>query len=117
MCLLELACCPAATDDLDSKRYECWARSQVKYVLGDGTGSSFVTGSGNNPPTHSHHRGSSCPVNGTCGFDVFNDPSPNPNTLFGALVGGELRSCAVLLALKHRDIVQVPLGVCQGQER
>lgn len=78
----------AATDDLDSKRYECWARSQIKYVLGDGTGSSFVTGSGNNPPTHSHHRGSSCPVNGTCGFDIFNDPSPNPNTLFGALVGG-----------------------------
>ncbi len=46
---------------------------------------SFVVGFGNNPPTQPHHRGSSCPRTGVC-YHAVN--RPNPNVLYGALVGG-----------------------------
>lgn len=70
----------------------------MKYILGD-SGRSFVVGFGNNPPSHAHHRGSSCPKglekaptgsnNPVCDYNNFNLPDPNPNVLYGALVGGK----------------------------
>ncbi len=78
-------------------RYSCWARSQIKYILGD-CGRSYVVGFGNNPPTHAHHRGASCPLETgglgsnvpTCDYSDFNLASSDPNILYGALVGGAL---------------------------
>ena len=82
----------AATDTLNSNRYECWARSQMKYVLGsDGVGHSFVVGFGVTPPVQCHHRAASCPdAPATCTFDNFNADTANPQVLYGAMVGGEL---------------------------
>ncbi len=81
----------AATDTLNSNRYECWARSQMKYVLGsDGVGHSFVVGFGVTPPVQCHHRAASCPDEpATCTFDNFNADTPNPQVLYGAMVGGD----------------------------
>jgi len=68
--------------------YECWALLQVRYMLGDG-GRSYVTGYGKNPPTHVHHRGSTCPdAPATCNWDTFRSQVPNRHTLVGGLVGG-----------------------------
>jgi len=50
---------------------------------------SFVIGFGNNYPTHPHHRSSSCPdAPATCDWNNYNSPNPNPQLLYGALVGG-----------------------------
>jgi endoglucanase len=64
-------------------------------MLGD-SGRSFVVGFGNNPPTHIHHRGASCPIengagsgNPSCDYTNYALQTPNPNILYGALVGGE----------------------------
>ena len=66
-----------------------------RYMLGD-SGRSYVVGFGNNPPAHAHHRGASCPIeNGLgsndppCDYGNYALPTPNPNTLYGALVGGD----------------------------
>jgi hypothetical protein len=57
-------------------------------MLGD-WGRSFVVGFGNNPPSREHHRGASCPdPPAACGWGVFDSPDPNPQVLYGALVGG-----------------------------
>ena len=81
----------AATDTLNSNRYECWARSQMKYTLGsDGVGHSFVVGFGVTPPVQCHHRAASCPDEpATCTFDNFNADTANPQVLYGAMVGGD----------------------------
>jgi len=55
--------------------------------LGD-AGRSYVVGFGNNPPQRPHHKSSSCPPTGQCGWNDFNSPNPNPHILYGALVGG-----------------------------
>jgi len=57
--------------------------------LGD-TGRSFVVGVGVNPPTHCHHKASSCPLDPkqVCDWTAFNSKEPNPHVLTGALVGG-----------------------------
>ncbi|XP_077994718.1 uncharacterized protein LOC144448371 [Glandiceps talaboti] len=70
--------------------YRPWAIDQMGYILGD-TGRSFVCGYGVNPPQNPHHRGSSCmPAPARCGWGQrgHNSPNPNPNILYGALVGG-----------------------------
>lgn len=65
-----------------------YAKRQLDYALGS-AGRSFVVGFGTNPPTHAHHRGASCPdAPAACGWDQFNTPNPNPQVLYGALVGG-----------------------------
>nr|BAH22180.1 beta-1,4-endoglucanase [Metaphire hilgendorfi] len=65
-----------------------FARSQIHYMLGD-TGKSFVVGFGNNPPQQPHHRSSSCPDQpNPCDWDEYNNPGPNYQILYGALVGG-----------------------------
>lgn len=68
---------------------DCTVKQQLGYILGD-TGRSFVVGYGDNPPTQPHHRASSCPspITSECAWDAFNSLAPNPQTLYGALVGG-----------------------------
>ncbi|XP_070534197.1 endoglucanase E-4-like [Ptychodera flava] len=76
------------TSDADkAARYE-WAKHQIHFILGD-AGHSFMVGFGENPPTHPHHRGSTCPVDGPCNWKTFRDlVTPNANELTGAVVGG-----------------------------
>jgi len=65
-----------------------FARSQIHYMLGD-TGRSFVCGFGVNPPQRPHHASSSCPDRpASCSWNDFGNPGPNPQILYGALVGG-----------------------------
>lgn len=67
---------------------DCAVKKQLGYILGN-TGRSFVVGYGTNPPQRPHHRASSCPPLGVqCTWDYFNNPGPNPHTLYGAVVGG-----------------------------
>lgn len=80
----------AACESDNSKQSQAveWATSQVNYALGS-SGRSYVVGFGDNPPTHEHHRGASCPDEpAPCGWDQYNTPNPNPQVLYGALVGG-----------------------------
>ena len=77
----------AAKQGILTNEGRAFAESQIHYALGD-SGHSFVCGFGVNPPQRPHHSGSSCPVNGPCGWGTFHDPAPNPNILTGALVGG-----------------------------
>ncbi|CAL5226752.1 g9605 [Coccomyxa viridis] len=84
-----------STDPTMSHRYSCWARSQMKYILGD-SGRSYVVGFGNDPPTHAHHRGASCPPETgglgsnvpTCDYSDFSVATADPNIIYGALLGG-----------------------------
>ncbi|XP_042884863.1 endoglucanase E-4-like [Penaeus japonicus] len=65
------------------------AQSQVDCLLGS-TGRSFVVGFGTNPPQRPHHRASVLPNPPASCSDGWaqNNPGPNPQVLFGALVGG-----------------------------
>ena len=76
-----------ATKPALSQTYHDFAVSQVHYALGD-AGRSYVVGFGSNYPKQAHHRGASCPVAGTCGWNDFNANSDNPQLVLGALVGG-----------------------------
>lgn len=67
--------------------YRDFAKSQIGYVLGD-TGRSFVCGYGVNPPQKPHHRGSSCPNRPEPCNNGLGNPGPNPQILYGAMVGG-----------------------------
>lgn len=85
---------PAGSDPRQAQKYECWARSQIRYMIGD-SGRSYVVGFGSTPPGSEHHRGASCPAesslgsnNPVCDYGDYALPTPNPNTLYGALVGG-----------------------------
>nr|XP_002731295.1 PREDICTED: uncharacterized protein LOC100368972 [Saccoglossus kowalevskii] len=78
----------AAKNGLNVDTYLGFARGQLHYILGD-TGRSFVGGFGMKPPIRIHHRASSCPTPPEpCNFGVMRDNKPNPNILYGALVGG-----------------------------
>ncbi|CAG2117030.1 unnamed protein product, partial [Medioppia subpectinata] len=81
-------CLQAAKLGINEEVYRKFAESQIGYILGD-TGRSFMVGVGVNPPSHEHHRPSSCPNPPVvCDNYAFNNPGPNPQTLTGALVGG-----------------------------
>ena len=74
-------------------RYVCWARSQIRYMLGDAD-QSYVIGYGVSAPTHAENRAASCPpppqqCNAVTGLL---NPNANPNVLYGALVEGALFS-------------------------
>lgn len=74
-------------------RYVCWARSQIRYMLGDAD-QSYVVGYGARTPTHADNRAASCPpppqqCNAVTGLL---NPNANPNVLYGALVEGALFS-------------------------
>lgn len=71
-----------------SKTVDSFSRKQIHLLLGD-AGRSFVVGFGNNPPTSPHHSSSSCPnYPESCGWKQFQTSAPNPQILYGALVGG-----------------------------
>ena len=87
-----------------------------RYMLGD-SGRSFVVGFGNNPPTHAHHRGASCPLeavpgsnNPTCDYSTYALSTPNPNVLYGALVGGAF----LFLTMLKMHCSQISDGSCAG---
>jgi len=68
-----------------------FGRDQINLMLGDEAKNerSFVVGYGYNPPTQPHHRLSSCPDRpAKCNWEQYNLNQPNPQILFGALVGG-----------------------------
>merc|ERR1719228_3039671 len=74
--------------------YKTYATTEMNYILGNNKrGSSYVVGIANNPPTHCHHRASSCPAwsytpVAACTWDAYNSWDANPHTLYGGLVGG-----------------------------
>ncbi|XP_071116317.1 endoglucanase 4-like [Haliotis cracherodii] len=80
----------AADDGINAAEYREWALSQIHYILGDNKyGMSYVIGYGDNYPLKPHHAGSSCPDRpASCTWNEFNSPAPNPQILYGALVGG-----------------------------
>ncbi|CAA0836099.1 Endoglucanase 5 [Striga hermonthica] len=75
-----------------------FAKSQADYILGKNPKSiSYLVGYGQNYPIHVHHRGASITsisllqssVGCVEGFEVwYKRPNPNPNVVYGALVGG-----------------------------
>jgi endoglucanase len=81
-------CLQAADLGINAADYRAFANKSIGYALGD-TGRSFVVGVGVNPPAHEHHRASSCPDRPkVCDHSAFTSPTPNPQVLTGALVGG-----------------------------
>ncbi|PSN31180.1 hypothetical protein C0J52_21511, partial [Blattella germanica] len=83
-----LICLEAASAGISPTEYRNFAKQQIDYMLGDG-GRSYVVGFGNNPPTHAHHRASSCPdAPATCDWNTFSGTQPIAHVLYGALVGG-----------------------------
>ncbi|XP_076439115.1 endoglucanase E-4-like, partial [Babylonia areolata] len=80
----------AAENGLATTANRDWALSQLNFALGDNKNQrSYVVGFGVNPPERPHHAASSCPsAPATCDWSNFNSPDPNPQVLYGALVGG-----------------------------
>jgi len=82
------ACLELAEAGINTQLYRDFARQQIDYALGS-SGRSFVVGMGVNPPQRPHHTSSSCPnMPAPCTWDNFHSPDPNPQILYGALVGG-----------------------------
>ena len=94
-----------AADISGDNSFTEYALGQIEYMLGS-TGRSFVCGFGNNPPTHPHHRSSSCPSSGSCDWNNFNNPGPNPQTLYGALVGGPQNQGSDQISDRRDDYVE-----------
>lgn len=72
------------------------SRNQIHLLVGD-TGRSFVVGFGNNSPKRPYHAASTCMIKSTttlsvslhkCSWKDYKKGFPNPNVLYGALVGG-----------------------------
>ncbi|KAF8066338.1 celD [Scenedesmus sp. PABB004] len=80
-----------------ARAYTCFARKQARIMLGE-TGRSYVVGIGTNPPCRPHHRGASCvapgPPGQPCDCTAYFNPGCNPNTIYGALVGGPTKDDA-----------------------
>ncbi|XP_053378705.1 endoglucanase E-4-like isoform X2 [Mercenaria mercenaria] len=77
----------AAEEGIQPDTYKKWALSQINYILGDNKlHISYMIGFGNAFPLHPHHKGSACPTNVDWCFE--NASGPNPNILYGGLVGG-----------------------------
>ncbi|XP_067947684.1 uncharacterized protein [Watersipora subatra] len=82
----------AASEGINEQTYRNFAKSQIDYMLGlvDG-GRSYVVGFDSASPKRAHHKAASCPLpedDPICDWEDFNDDVDNPNTLYGALVGG-----------------------------
>lgn len=83
-----VASCTQAQQCLSFNNCITHPQGQMRQLLGD-AGRSYVVGFGVNPPQRPHHRGASCPnLPAPCGQAQFNSPGPNPQILYGALVGG-----------------------------
>ncbi|XP_018019708.1 endoglucanase E-4 [Hyalella azteca] len=79
----------AADLGIEPEVNRAWAEQQINYALGS-SGRSYLIGYGDNYPLRPHHRGSSCldlPEVCDDGW-ALNQPGPNPQVLYGALVGG-----------------------------
>jgi endoglucanase len=91
-----------------AQTHTCWARSQMRYILGTSTGKSYLIGYGPDQPKRPHHRQSACSIsyqepcarvnNGTCcvgesgtrccNADAFMSDHPALFKVLGGLVGG-----------------------------
>ncbi|KAK3892282.1 hypothetical protein Pcinc_003903 [Petrolisthes cinctipes] len=81
-------CLRAADLGINTVEYRLFAEKQIHYMLGD-AGRSYVVGFGHNPPQRPHHGSSSCKdPPASCNWNDFNYNGPNPQVLYGALVGG-----------------------------
>ena len=81
----------AAKSGIRLTAYSEFAKSQVDYLKGENPRNQcFVIGFAPNCPKKPHHRSSSCPYEGECTWDAYNNPGDNPWILYGALVGGNL---------------------------
>ncbi|WIA22858.1 hypothetical protein OEZ86_009804 [Tetradesmus obliquus] len=69
--------------------YTCFARKQARLMLGE-AGQGYVVGIGNSPPCRPHHRAASCLATPEqpCDCSAYFNTGCNPNTIYGALVGG-----------------------------
>jgi hypothetical protein len=75
----------------DRTRLQCWALGQAKYMVGGGSGRSYVVGQGRQAPQRVAHMSSACPASGPCSwYESYYSASPNPQAglVEGALVGG-----------------------------
>ncbi|XP_078657278.1 endoglucanase E-4-like [Branchiostoma floridae x Branchiostoma belcheri] len=77
----------AASMGINTGQYREFAANQIHYMLGD-SGRSLVVGFGHNFPVRPHHRASTCPIDGWCDWNTYNNWDFNENVLDGALVGG-----------------------------
>ncbi|XP_077990956.1 endoglucanase F-like [Glandiceps talaboti] len=79
----------ASDYEINRETYLNFAMKQIHYILGD-SGRSFVCGFGINPPHRPHHRASSTLISADRrkARELFLSPGPNPNILYGAMVGG-----------------------------
>ena len=68
-------------------RYTCFARAQMRYILGDG-GRSLMVGWGKKPPRHVQSRMAACPkAPATCDAAThLYGPAPDANVMRGAIV-------------------------------
>ena len=83
------ACLYAHKRGLLTKDFSAPAKRQIDYILGANDKKfSYLIGFGDKYPLKPHHRSSSCPEEGPCGWDAESSPEPNPQVLRGALVGG-----------------------------
>lgn len=75
--------------EVAARRHRCWARSQMRYVLGS-PGRSFMVGFGPGSPTRVHHKAASCSSDYSkqCDWTILNGMGPNPNVAYGGLVAG-----------------------------
>eukprot|EP01135_Chromosphaera_perkinsii_P002910 Nk52_evm21s230 gene=Nk52_evmTU21s230 len=71
-------------------KFRKWADSQVNYVLGANPENvSYIVGYGDKYPQFPHHRASSCDLQpSACNGNNYNSTDPNPQVLYGAMVGG-----------------------------
>jgi len=86
-----------ADKQFDSAYLMAFAKQQMDYLLGQNPQKrSYMVGFGTNSPKQAHHRGASVPKLSadsipSCALSFttwFNNDSPNPNELTGAIVGG-----------------------------
>lgn len=72
-----------------AQAYQCWALSQLRYVLGDAQ-RSLVVGVGSNPPTRTQDRDAGCPAPPAVCNRVTGLLSPDKDTyvIYGSLIQG-----------------------------
>ncbi|PSC67746.1 endo-beta-1,4-glucanase 1 [Micractinium conductrix] len=86
MALLRARQLPAG--DATRAAYIAYAKGQIDYALA-ATRRSYVVGWGIRPPLRPHHRCASCPnLPAPCGEYQYDTVDPNPQVVYGALVGG-----------------------------
>lgn len=79
------------TNDSNARAADlAYVQSQIDYCLGNGP-RSFTVGYGSNSPQQPQHAAASCPdMPARCDWNAFSNPGPNPQTIYGGLVGGPM---------------------------